>query len=143
MQNSLNKEGNIVEFSSTKSGNATDVIKGTGVANKEFMSQISQLKETQKPAQITPISINCVHVIKKDGTREEFDASKIVNAVKKSATRMLVNLSEEETNAIDEYVENILYVAILENISGYVNPEPFKKPLKEKSKKIFDENYKK
>lgn len=50
---------------------------------------------------------------------------------------------EELSNINDEYVENILYVAILENISGYVNPEPFIKPLKEKSKKIFDDNYKK
>ena len=43
----------------------------------------------------------------------------------------------------DEYVQNILYVAILENIAGYVNPEPFIKPLKEKSMKIYNENYKK
>lgn len=43
----------------------------------------------------------------------------------------------------DEYVQNILYVAILENISGYTNPEPFIKPLKKKSLKIFNENYKK
>lgn len=43
----------------------------------------------------------------------------------------------------DEYVQNILYVAILENISSYANPEPFIKPLKEKSMKIYNENYKK
>ena len=43
----------------------------------------------------------------------------------------------------DEYVQNILYVAILENISSYANPEPFIKPLKEKSMKIYNESYKK
>ena len=43
----------------------------------------------------------------------------------------------------DEYVQNILYVAILENISSYANPELFIKPLKEKSMKIYNESYKK
>ena len=43
MQNSLNKE-NVVEFTaSNKSGVTTDVIKGTGTPNKEFVSQINQL----------------------------------------------------------------------------------------------------
>lgn len=41
----------------------------------------------------------------------------------------------------DEYVQNVLYVAILENISGYTNNELFIKPLKEKSMKIYNENY--
>ena len=41
----------------------------------------------------------------------------------------------------DEYVQNILYVAILENISSYSNPKPFIKHLKEKSKKTFNDNY--
>ena len=49
---------------------------------------------------------------------------------------------EELCDIKDEYVENILFVAILENLAGYVNPEPFIKPLKDKSKKIFDENFK-
>ena len=42
----------------------------------------------------------------------------------------------------DEYVKNILYVAILENISGYTNQTMFSKFLKEKSMKIYNENYK-
>ena len=48
---------------------------------------------------------------------------------------------EELSSIKDDYVENILYVAILENISSYVNPKPFIEPLKEKSRKIFEENY--
>ena len=48
---------------------------------------------------------------------------------------------EELCDIKDEYVENILFVAILENLAGYVNSEPFIKPLKAKSKKIFDKNY--
>ena len=41
----------------------------------------------------------------------------------------------------DEYVQNVLYVAILENIADYENSEPFAKYLKENSKKIYLENY--
>ena len=43
----------------------------------------------------------------------------------------------------DEYVQNVLYVAILENIADFVNPEPFIKYLKEKSLRIYKENYSK
>ena len=106
MQNSLNKERNIVEFTSPKSTAATDVIKGTAVPNGEFVSQVSKLNEASKTAQITPLKIKAVHVIKKDGTREEFDNKKIINAVKKSATRALVNLTEEDLKQICDFVDN-------------------------------------
>ncbi len=106
MQNSLNKERNIVEFTSPKSTAATDVIKGTAVPNGEFVSQVSKLNEASKTAQITPLKIKAVHVIKKDGTREEFDNKKIINAVRKSATRALVNLTEEDLKQICDFVDN-------------------------------------
>lgn len=41
----------------------------------------------------------------------------------------------------DEYVQNILNVAILENISDFVNPEPFVKYLKEKSLQIYKDSF--
>mgnify|MGYP002706549425 CR=1 FL=1 len=102
MQNSLNKERNIVEFaSSTKV--ATDVMKGSGV------SPMSKFNELPKTAQITPIKAKCVYVIKKDGTKEEFDNNKIINAVKKSATRMLVEFTDVELKEICDFVdENIV-----------------------------------
>lgn len=106
MQNSLNKERNIVEFTSPKTTAATDVIKGTAVPNSEFVSQVAKLNETPKTAQVTPLKIKAVHVIKKDGTREEFDNKKIINAVKKSATRALVNLTEEDLKQICDFVDN-------------------------------------
>ncbi len=105
MQNSLNKERNIVEFTSPKSA-ATDVIKGTAVPNSEFVSQVAKLNEAPKTAQVTPLKIKSVHVIKKDGTKEEFDNRKIINAVKKSATRALVNLTEEDLKQICDFVDN-------------------------------------
>ncbi len=106
MQNSLNKERNIVEFTSPKTTAATDVIKGTAVPNGEFVSQVAKLNEPSKAAQITPLKIKTVHVIKKDGTREEFDNRKIINAVKKSAVRALVNLTDEDLKQICDFVDN-------------------------------------
>ena len=37
-----------------------------------------------------------IYVIKKDGTREEFDPQKIVKAVNKSAARILYTFSQEK-----------------------------------------------
>ena len=99
MQNSLNKERNVVEFTSS-AAKVTDVMKGSTV------SPLSKLNELPKTAQITPIKVNCVYVIKKDGTKEEFDNNKIINAVRKSATRMLVELSDEELKEICDFVDN-------------------------------------
>ena len=102
MQNSLNKERNIVEFTSP-SKVTTDVIKGSGI------SPVSKLSEPVKTAQIKPLKLNSIHVIKKDGTREEFDNNKIINAVRKSATRMLVEFTDVELKEICEFVdENIV-----------------------------------
>lgn len=100
MQNSLNKERNIVEFTSQATKTTTDVIKGGAV------SPMSKINELPKTAQITPIKAKCVYVIKKDGTKEEFDNNKIINAVKKSATRMLVELTDEELKEICDFVDN-------------------------------------
>ncbi len=49
-----------------------------------------------------------VVVIKKDGTREEYNFNKIVNAVKKSAGRVMINLSDDDFNSLSQYVESEL-----------------------------------
>ena len=101
MQNSLNKERNIVEFTSPTKV-ATDVIKGSTI------SPMSKIIEP-KTAQIKPLKLNCIYVVKKDGTKEEFDNNKIINAVKKSATRMLVEFTDVELKEICDFVdENIV-----------------------------------
>ena len=53
MQNSLNKEGTVVEFTSKTAGDAK---KGMS-APSELVSPVSKMnvQETQKPAQITPL----------------------------------------------------------------------------------------
>ena len=45
-------------------------------------------------------------VIKKDGTKEAFDVNKVVNAVKKSARRVLIDFTPEEINKICTIVED-------------------------------------
>jgi len=104
MQNSLNKEGNVVEFSSTRAaaGTVTDVMHNSTMPNKEFISQVTQLQAQQ----IKPVKLEHIYVIKKDGTKEEFDNTKIINAIKKSATRVLVKLGDEEVKNICNFVEN-------------------------------------
>ena len=103
MQNSLNKERNIVEFASNKV--VTDVIKGNAAVNEYMSSPLSKIN-VQAEQKVTPIKVNNVLVIKKDGTKEEFDNRKIINAVKKSATRMLVELTDEELKEICDFVDN-------------------------------------
>lgn len=43
----------------------------------------------------------------------------------------------------DEYVQNVLNVAIFENIADFVNLEPYVKHLKVNSLKIYNGNYRK
>ena len=105
MQNSLNKERNIVEFTSKT---ASDTIKGATVPAELGSSQarMNLQSDMQKPAQITPLKARTIRVVKKDGTLEAFDDAKIISAVKKSATRALVELSEEDLKSICDFVNN-------------------------------------
>ena len=115
MQNSLNKERNVVEFTSK----STAEFKGATVPS-ELSSQCSKLnlqQEISKSAQITPLKAKTIYVIKKDGTSEPFDALKIVNAVKKSATRALVELTEEDLKNICDFVNNNIIKSNKEEVS--------------------------
>ena len=46
-----------------------------------------------------------VWVVKKDGTKEDFNVQKVVTAVNKSAYRALVTFTEEEISFICRFVE--------------------------------------
>ena len=46
-----------------------------------------------------------VHVVKKDGTLEAFNVQKVVDAVNKSATRVLIKFTPEEEKFICQFVE--------------------------------------
>ena len=49
-------------------------------------------------------NLSNVTIIKKDGTREKYNIEKVVEAIKKSATRMLVEFSEKEIKDICTFV---------------------------------------
>ena len=57
-----------------------------------------------------------MQVIKKDGTYEEFDPLKIVNAVTKSAVRIMIKLSDEQLFGIADQVKNTAIANNMENI---------------------------
>ena len=44
-----------------------------------------------------------IYVVKKDGTREKFNVEKIINAVNKSASRILYVFSDDEKRTICEF----------------------------------------
>ena len=44
-----------------------------------------------------------IYVIKKDGTREKFNVEKIINAVNKSASRILYEFTEDEKRRICDF----------------------------------------
>lgn len=63
------------------------------------------------------INSDRITIIKKDQTREKFNPYKIVNAVKKSAVRALVELSSEELEQIVDTVRNKIIQSNKEEIS--------------------------
>ena len=46
-----------------------------------------------------------VYVVKKDGTLEDFNVQKVIDAVSKSATRVLIKFTPEEEKFICQFVE--------------------------------------
>lgn len=58
-----------------------------------------------------------IKVIKKDGTTTIFNRKKIVNAVKKSAERVMVNLTKEEIDSICSNVESLIHNSNINEIN--------------------------
>ena len=94
MQNAVNQNGkeNVVGITSA---NVNDAIKRVHESNamftKEVVDNASRLPEN-------------VSIIKKDGTKEQYNVQKVVNAVKKSATRMLITFSDDDLKRICDFV---------------------------------------
>lgn len=68
--------------------------------SKKIISQ-KDAKEIARKNNLTNVII-----VKKDGTREPFDGNKIIIAVGKSASRILVKFTKEEERAIVDHVES-------------------------------------
>ncbi|MCQ2754878.1 MAG: anaerobic ribonucleoside-triphosphate reductase [bacterium] len=105
MQNSMNSESKIVEFTSKT---CADNTKGTTSIPSELGSapKLNLQQEPPKTSFINPLRAKAINVIKKDGTKEIFDNQKIINAVKKSATRALVNFTQQDLDEICNFVDN-------------------------------------
>ena len=110
--------------------------------NEETASSITKpkslnaVKPVSKIVEIaSKIAVNNVKIIKKDGTKEDYDVQKVVKAVKKSAARMLVEFSDKELEDICNYVnwsvlesrQNEIEIfkmhCIVENALENVNPK--------------------
>lgn len=87
MQNAYSTNNNIVEFNTSKSA---ENIKSAEERKTAFL-QTKPHKET-------------IYIVKKDGTKEEYNIQKIINAVNKSAARMLVTLTDEDLKEICDFV---------------------------------------
>ena len=94
MQNNIEQEKNVIGISTASKSNTNPVFKG-------MTSPLSD----NKVVNIQTASLNDVVVIKKDGTREEYNVQKVVAAIQKSATRMLVKLTDAEIKTICDYVD--------------------------------------
>jgi ribonucleoside-triphosphate reductase len=94
MQNAVNKneKENVVGITSA---NVTDAIKRVHDSNAMFAKQV-----IENASRLT----DCVSIVKKDGTKEQYNVQKVVEAVKKSATRMLITFSDEEVKRICDFV---------------------------------------
>jgi len=94
MQNAVNREEKENAKVSITSSHVTDAIKRVHDSNAMFTKQV--LESASK--------LDNVCIIKKDGTREKFNVQKVVQAVKKSATRMLITFNDEEVKRICDFV---------------------------------------
>ena len=57
-----------------------------------------------------------IKVVKKDGTLEDFNVQKVVDAVNKSACRVMINFTEEEEKFICQFVEEKVYALGIEKV---------------------------
>ena len=92
--------------------------------------------KTLKIVEVAPkIALNNVKIIKKDGTKEDYNIDKVISAVKKSAARMLVEFTDKEIEQLCNYVNwSVLEIhkseieifkmhCIVENALENVNPK--------------------
>ena len=75
---------------------------------KKFFSPVSDaIKNSENFVNVLNFSrrnLNNITIIKKDGTKEKYNIQKVIDAIKKSATRMLVEFSDKEIKDICSFV---------------------------------------
>ena len=135
MNETTKREESVVGFDKS-SGNMTNTIKGATIKMNAEKIQSQQHNTTGQVIDFCPkISTNNIKIVKKDGTLENYDVSKVVIAIKKSADRMLIQLTDEEIqkicNIVDksvvsfgsERIEIIKIHSIVESALEDVNPK--------------------
>ena len=117
MEETSVKNGEVVEFSVSSTANVTNSIKGATVRKPE----ISGVDLSANIVNFgSKFSTDKIQIVKKDGTLEAYDITKVVKAIKKSAERMLIELTSDEINKIC----NIVNKSVLD--LGYSNIEILK-----------------
>ncbi len=94
----MQKVSNDIELSAKQQphSSATDAIKG--FPNQNVVdNQLNVINFSRR-------NLSNVIIVKKDGTKEKYNIDKVVEAIKKSATRMLVEFSEKEIKDICAFV---------------------------------------
>ena len=94
MQNAVNQNNNenVVKMNLAK------------VADKMRLASDNEAKFTSKTLLNEVNNLSQLSIIKKDGTSEEFNIQKVINAVSKSAARMLVTFTDEEMTNLCNFV---------------------------------------
>ncbi len=110
MKETTMKNGEVVEFSNN-STNVTNSIKGATVKKAAEENQDINLGKVIDLGK--KLSTENIKIVKKDGTLEDYDITKVVKAIKKSAARMIIELSAEEIekicNIVNKSVVNLGY----------------------------------
>ena len=111
MQNLTNEKG-VVQISTSGSDGLNSE---SGKMRKPFMS-ISSLND--KLAEIPKkLTLKNIKIVKKDGTKEDYNVQKVVSAIKKSAARMLVELTDDEINKVCNFVDESVLKSNQEEIA--------------------------
>jgi len=122
--------GRVVSISGTDLEDASSV---SYVSKPRSMETINPIKKVVNMSQ--KVDLSNIKIVKKDGTLEDYNVQKVVNAVKKSAARMLVELNDEDIQNICDHVNQSVYATrdeqidiskmhcIVENALEDVNPK--------------------
>lgn len=87
-----NEEQTVNNIDLTKITENSTPVKTNKIESKNPINKFIEL--------IPKVIVNNVKIIKKDGTKEDYDIQKVVAAVKKSAARMLVDFTDKELETI-------------------------------------------
>lgn len=89
-----------------------NILDNNKIVNLTSLTSKKSVSNTTVPTELRSVKDHAlaskVVVIKKDGTREDYNFQKIVDAVKKSAGRVMISLSDEDFSDLAEYVESEL-----------------------------------